>query len=686
MRQRVFQRAFIGGEISPEMLGRIDDVSYSNGLQTCRNFIVRPSGSVQNRPGTEYVNTVKSPSLATRLIPFTYSTDQTMVIEVGEYYFRFHTQGATLLDGLGNPYEVTSQFVASELFDIQFIQSADVLTLVHPNHPPSELRRLGATNWQFSAINFGAAISTPSAPTVTYSGPASTDYTYTYAVTAVDADGNESPASGSSSVSGNLLLTGAKITVAFTAVTGAVEYRAYKQQGGIYGYIGSAYGSGAGSIVDDNIAPDLGRTPPLYKSYFSGYPNYPRTVTYYEQRRVFASTDADLQTIWMTKSGTESNLSYSVPLQDDDRIQFRIASREANTIRHMVPLNNLVLLTSSAEWSVSSTSGGPLTGSTVSAKPQSYVGVSKVAPVLINNTMIYAAARGGHMHELAYSWQANGYVTGDLSLRAAHLFDGLTVEQLAYSKAPFPVIWAISSSGALYGFTYIPEQKIGAWHRHDTDGVFESCAVVAEGGEDRLYAVVKRTINGVDTRYVERMSSAISQNLLDAKFVDSSLSYDGQPVSTVGNLTHLIGKTVSILTDGAVHPQRVVDSAGNLTLDYPASKIVIGLPITSDMKTVPAVFQTQDGGFGQGRPKNVNRVWLRTVSSSGVFVGPDFGNLTEFKQRTNEPYGSPPDPVTGVLEVDVTPQWSVDGAVAIRHTDPLPLTITSLLAEMTIGG
>jgi len=68
-------------------------------------------------------------------------------------------------------------------------------------------------------------------------------------------------------------------------------------------------------------------------------------VTYWEQRRVFAGTDNSPQNVWMTRTGTESNLSYSIPSRDDDGISFRIASRENNSIQHVVPLGDLVIMT-----------------------------------------------------------------------------------------------------------------------------------------------------------------------------------------------------------------------------------------------------------------------------------------------------------------------------------------------------
>ena len=110
-------------------------------------------------------------------------------------------------------------------------------------------------------------------------------------------------------------------------------------------------------------------------------------------------------------------MSYSLPVRSDDRVAFRVAAREANAIRHIVPLTELLLLTSSGEWRVASVNSDAVTPTTISVRPQSYVGATEVQPVVVNNTAIYGAARGGHVRELAYNWQANGFVTGDLSLR-----------------------------------------------------------------------------------------------------------------------------------------------------------------------------------------------------------------------------------------------------------------------------
>jgi hypothetical protein len=771
---RTLQRSFAGGEMSPEMFGRIDDVKYQTGAATMKNFIATPQGPAENRAGFAFVREVKDSTKRTRLIPFTYSTTQTMVIELSPGFIRFHTQGGTLLSG-GVPYEIANPYAEADLFDIHYVQSADVMTLVHPNYAPRELKRLGATNWTLTTINFGSPIAAPTGVTATRYIPASsstnadTYETMSYVVTAITSDEiGESVSSSVASVTNNIFVTGATNTIAWSAVTGASRYRVYKLLGGLYGYIGSTTGT---SIVDNNIAPDLSLTPPIYDNEFVSSGNYPGAVSYFEQRRCFAGTINEPQKIWMTKSGTESNLSYGLPIRDDDRIEFRVAAREANTIRHIVPLTQLLLLTGSAEWRVSSLNSDEITPTTISVRPQSYIGASNVQPVIINNALVYCGARGGHVRELGYNWQASGFITNDLSIRSANLFDNYEINDMAFAKAPIQMVWFVSTSGMLLGLTYTPEQQVGAWHKHDTDGTFESCTVVAEGNEDRLYVVVKRTIGGVTKRYVERMASRHFESIEGAFFVDSGATYDGTNTSattvtvsggttwgpadvltitastaiftypgtgdvndaivltdsagnkyrltirsttsttvatarvdvtlpaalrntatalysfarnTISGLTWLEGKTVSILADGSVQPQEVVTS-GAITLDRASSIIHIGLPYQSDLQSLPLAMGI-DNGMGQGRYKNVNKAWLRVYQSSGIFIGPNPQNLVEAKQRTTEPYGSPPALKTEEIQIMLTPTWLDSGQVYVRQSDPLPLTIVGMTLEVAVGG
>lgn len=886
---RLLQQSFIGGEVSPNMFGRIEDPYYRNGLSECRNFVIRPDGSAENRAGFEFVNVARNDYSKARLIPFQFSNDQSFAIEMGVGYFRFHTNGATLLSDDGQPYEISSPYNENEIFDVHYVQSGDVMTLVHCNHLPCELRRLSAKQWEFKPITFGAVIESPKGVTgQAHKGgdagnPNKVYYDTQYCVTAISNDGlnSESETSEIVTINNNIFVTGNHNRIEWRPVAGAGRYKIYKRTSGIFGYIGQ---TNELYFIDDNIAADTSSTPPIYDNIFlqggidsfvgvkpiaipnygkivapilesegsypkllssagnhevftgtpfdtyirrtgrtssyktykieledetgigavlslafldyklksvkvlspgSGYTNprlkiymknagtadeweeytsnishaaikwnlsqsfsimvgdeegggvgatanpiirdgqmvdvlitsrgygykkpnmilkgeifsqnieferavitqssFPSAVSYFQQRRVFAGTKEKPLQVWMTKTGTESNLSYSLPIKDDDRISFKLASREASMIQHIVPLNKMILMTGSAEWNVNTLNTDYLTPSSISVSPQSYIGSSMVQPVIANNSLIYAAARGGHIRELAYNWQANGYITGDISIRSSHLFDNKKIVDMCLQKSPFPIVWCVSSDGTLLGLTYLPEQSIGAWHKHDTNGHFESVTSVTEGEDDVLYAIVRRNVNGRDLRYVERMKQRRFTSTKDYYFMDGGLTYRGNPVSTVSNLGILEGKTVCVLADGNVMPKTVVS---NGTIHLPdgitASVISVGLPIEASITTLPLAFQI-DAAMGQGRTKNLNKVWLRVYESVAVLAGAYGGKMYEYKQRTTEVFSHPTRPKTGIIEINVGGQWDDDGLMQIKQENPLPITVLSVAAEFSVG-
>jgi hypothetical protein len=676
---RSYARSFAGGEVTPEFFARFDDLKNQTGLKTCRNAIVKPHGPVSNRGGLRYVAHTKSDGVA-RLLRFVYSSDQSVAVEMGAYYFRFHTLGATLLASIGGPaYEVAHPYSAADLPQVKYVQSNDVMTLVHPNYPPAELRRHSAIDWEYVVISFVSTLAAPTGvgavatPAVTSPG---TPTTQSYVVTSVKG-ADESASSSVATCSNNLFDVGAYNTISWTAATGAERYYVYKLENGLYGYLGQTT---AVTFTDDNIAPDLSKTPLIASDPFSGAGNYPGAVGYFEQRRFFAGTLNEPAYFWGTRSGTETNLGYSIPGRADDSIRVRIAARERCEIRHIVPLQNFILLTESMEWRVAPAGGDALTPD-VSVRPQSGIGCNHVAPAIVNNNILFSAASGGHLCELGFSLNAGGYVTGDLCLRAPHLFDGLSIKDMAYAKSPVSVVWCTSSGGKLLGLTYVPDQEVGAWHQHDTSGgSFEYICAVPENGADVLYATVNRGSMG---RFVERMEPRQTTDSELGFFVDCGLSYQGAPATVISGLSHLSGQPIVIIADGGV-VDGVSIVAGAITLPDPASTVHVGLRVTCDVETPPAAFMTQ--GYGQGRPKNVNRVWLRLYKSRAIKIGPSFAALREYTPRTTEPFDSPPALITGEIGLSLTPTWSADGGVCIRHDDPLPFTLLSVTPEHAIGG
>lgn len=768
MSVKTLTRSFAGGEITPELFGRIDLGKFQTGLAACRNFIPLPHGPVTRRPGTKYVREVKNSAKFTRLIPFAYSAEQTMVLEFSDQFIRFHTNGGTLMSG-GSPYQILSPFFEADLRDLHYTQSADVLTITHPDYPIYEVRRLGATNWTVTAASFAPTLSSPINVAASVVGTGT--IAYTYVVTALAANGvDESVASiesarlvtnitaitkanpgvittaavhglavgdrvyianvggmtqltngyyivntvpatttlslktlagvvvdttsygtwtsgGTVSVLGvknNLSTAGNSNTITWSPVTGAARYNVYKKTGGVYAYIGKS--DGACTFKDDNFLGDQTKVPPeVFIALNDATDNYPSTVTYHEQRRWFAGSNNKPQTLFATRTATEGNLTSSIPSQSDDALEVRLAAQQQNRIRHLVPLSDLIALTAGGEWRVFNQGGEAITPTTVSIKPQGYSGASNVQPVVTSGSILYVQAQGSRIRELAYNWESSAYRSVDMTIMAPHLAEKYTITDLAYSRAPDQIMWAVRSDGALLSMTYVPEHQVYAWARHDTDGVVESICTVAENTEDVLYAVVRRTVDGATKRFVERLETRFIEALEDAFMVDCGATYEGAPNDTISGLTWLEGKTVNILADGAVHPQRVV-TGGSITLDYEASKVHIGLPIVADIKTLPLAFEGAQAA-GQGTLKNINKVHMRVYQSSGVKAGPSFDKLTTYPTRAvTDPYGSPPALRTGEISLAIGPSWNTDGAVCVRQEEPLPLTVLSMTLEVATGG
>lgn len=142
----LLQPSFTGGELAPSLYARVDLVRYGNSLRTCKNFLIRPWGGVANRPGFGYVAEVADSTDRVRLIPFIYSTEVGYVIEVGDEYMRFFANGAPVLDG-GSPVEIATPWGISDIAELRFTQSADVMTFTHPRYPPQQLSRTSSTTF-----------------------------------------------------------------------------------------------------------------------------------------------------------------------------------------------------------------------------------------------------------------------------------------------------------------------------------------------------------------------------------------------------------------------------------------------------------------------------------------------------------------------------------------------------------
>src|SRR5690606_22921282 len=193
---------------------------------------------------------------------------------------------------------------------------------------------------------------------------------------------------------------------------------------------------------------------------------YPSVVTYFADRLVFAATPGQPQTVWMSKTSNYTDFGTSTPLVDDDAITFTINARQVNTIRELVPMADLVILTAGGEWRM--VTDGVVAPTTISLRPQSYRGAADYRAEVIGNTALYIQAQGTAIRDLYYTFAEDGYNGTDLTLLADHLFHGHAVDSIDFHQTPYSILWAVRDDGALLSCTYLREQEVLGWARHDT--------------------------------------------------------------------------------------------------------------------------------------------------------------------------------------------------------------------------
>lgn len=411
---------------------------------------------------------------------------------------------------------------------------------------------------------------------------------------------------------------------------------------------------------------------------WNGEKGYPSATGFYEDRLVFAGSKGFPQTFWTSKTGDYYNFGTSIPSADDDGITATLNGGQMNGIKAIIAFGEMLLLTAGGEFKVSG-GGKAITGSNVLSQPQEYRGVSDVNPVTIGSRIIYVQHQGNIIRDLAYSYDVDKYTGDDLNLLASHLFEGHKIISMTYQQIPNSIVWCVRDDGLLLGLTYIKEQDIYAWHQHTTaGGKFVSVCNIGGATEDKLYAVIERG----GQYYVEIMESRDkSTNVEDQFFVDSGITYEGEPAGEISGLEHLEGYTVAILADGNVLPRQTVEN-GKVLLGNKYKKVHVGLPIDAEIKTLPIDFTAQDGTY-LSRKKRIATVTLLLKDSRGGLFGMKENELNEFKWRSNEAYGEPISLQTGKFKVTIkSATYDETQQIIIKQPDPLPMTVLSLIPEI----
>ena len=243
--------------------------------------------------------------------------------------------------------------------------------------------------------------------------------------------------------------------------------------------------------------------------------------------------------------------------------------------------------------------------------------------------------------------------------------------------------------GASLGYTKVSVNKrIQSLFTTTNEGppVIESVTSIPSGTEDQVYILVKRTVDTDNfneffkrtERHIEYLNKIEFDTIEDAVFVDSSVTYDGDPTTQIGNLFHLEGKKVQVLADGSAHPDRTV-SNGVITLNRTARKVHVGYGYDSNIKTL-RLEAGSNNGVSQGEIKRIHGITVRFLDTVGASVGPDENNLDQLPFRDSSMNQDEAVPLfTGDKEVAFPSGYENEAHVFIRQNQALPLTITAIM-------
>jgi hypothetical protein len=439
----------------------------------------------------------------------------------------------------------------------------------------------------------------------------------------------------------------------------------------------------------------------LESSVWSAADGYPRTLTLHEQRLVAAGSSRYPQTIWGSRTG--EYLDFTKGTADDDGYSFTIAADEVNPISYLASLRNLVVHTYGGEFSLQGGVEKPITPTNVRIRPESSHGSRGVRPVTVGKESIFVQRAGRKVRALGYRYDVDGYGSPDLTVLAEHITEGGGVEEMAYQQEPDLLLWAVRGDGAMLTCTLDRDQSVIGWAAHYTDGAFESVSTIPNGDREETWVIVRRTVNGASVRYIELFDDTFAPIYVKpgAEFtgfppapdvavygftVDCGSKFDNDTGQTVFPVSHLIGKTVDIVADGAVQPPQVVTDAGLITLSRPSFRTLIGLPFRSEIGLLTPEVGTGTG-TAQGNSMRTSEVTLRFLDTIGAQVLDGEGNEQDVPWRRFGPavLDKAPQPFTGNVRVE-TLGWERGRAeLTIVQDQPLPMHLLAVVRKHQVN-
>ena len=478
-------QSFGSGEWSPRLAGRVDLAKYSQAMECLHNYLVLPQGGVTRRPGTKFIEEVKtSTDGCVRLLRLEPSAASSYVLEFGCLYLRVYKNNARINYPGGAAFEVTTPYAIADVFGIHAIPSVDVLYLFHPDYQTRKLERYADDCWKLRAVPFapppslevGTRVNGEAQPSAV-SGDGVTLTVFNCNAFQASDVGREVLFTGGCNAgarAGIASVTSAKVAVInvctpfvntnvtcaklwkiiqspLTGVTPAAHEQVGKSgvnltadanawRGGVTGYgvegdcgkfvllNGGCFEITAVTSATVAVSTIRGNaTPATAAKAESG--NWTLEEGLFSSCNGWAATGAFHDSrLYVAGShrfaGSKSGdyENFAAGSVDDDGVLFALDSDVLEQIQWMRGGRKGFLIgTVSSEWEAIGSTDAPITASNIQVRKQTLHGSSRVPPVYAGPATIFVARGGRQLRELAFVFEIDGYQAPDLLLLAEHL-------------------------------------------------------------------------------------------------------------------------------------------------------------------------------------------------------------------------------------------------------------------------
>jgi len=727
------QNDFTSGELDPKLRARTDIDQYSSGLTTARNVSIQPQGGAKRRDGTKFIAELDSGAgTAVRMVPFEFSVSDSymLVFTPGKMYVFKDGAQITAINGGGNDFLTVAAVTSAILPEMNWVQSADTVIVVHEDLEPIKIVR-GATDadWTASTIDFDhipkyAFEFDVHSPQFTIT-PSSTVGNITITASAVTTDTGTAQAGGANTITlkaaSNYTLddepngmfieitagTGSgqkrhvedyvastkvltvypawdtapdgtsqyKVTAFSTAAEG--EYAAVDSGFGRARYVEYVSDTEMKAYVEIPFFDTTGITQGKwnsehgYEEVWSSTRGWPRSVTFHEGRLYFGGSKGRPSTLWGSRVSDFFNFDPGEAL-DDAGVEATLDTGTFNAIVDIYSGRHLQVFTTGAEFYVPQALDEPITPTNMIVKQQTAFGMKPgIRLQNVDGSTLFIQRQGKALQEFIYSDTVQAYTSAKISLLSSHLLK--TPGEMAVRKATGTdegdrLLIVNDDDGSIACYTLLRSQNVIAPSEWITDGEFLNIGVDV----DDIYTVVKRTINSSDVYYVELFDA---DALLDC-------SKTGGAASSV-TMDHLEGETVKIIRDGVIEPDQVVP-ATPFTVTFGTAATTshqVGINFTPEVKTLPVEPRLSSGSL-KGFKKRIFEVNAELFETQSLTID---GKLVPFRRFGSGVLGGAVPEYTGIKTLHSMLGYTYDGQITIGQEVPLKMTLLGIDYKVSAG-